>query len=320
MRNSYLIVILLLLLSAVYAENQVNITVTQSACSNSGDLIATIQNLPVCIAESIFNLIFSGLAFAVKMFMNASFALLLAVPDVHWFCGPYSTVMGIIESLYTLLIMGLGLYYIIRSTDVEGRLTAKRWLKNLFLMMIVLSFSFYIFDMILQVNNSIASTLLSQASTNFFSVQSGFSDLIFASIILMLFVMGGILSFFTLLIRYLMLPFLLLLFPFTIFFYFLPITEGFGRFMLKFTLLIVFMTSVDALLILGFFSVFNASDPTLMDGFIRAMAALAAFSSIGIVNLVIFVIALLMVVQQGLKLAGEAIAWAVRLAFLASML
>ena len=311
--------IILLLCSVAFAQT-VNIQVSQSACGNSGDLITVLTNLPSCAAEAFFSFIFNGLVLAVQNFMNASFSLLLAVPDVNWFCAPYGAVMGIIESLYTLLIMGLGLFYIVRSTDVEGRLTAKKWLKNLFLMVVLLTFSFPIFQMMLQVNQSIASDLLNQANTNFFSVHSTLSDFVFAIVILIGFVSAAALTFATLLIRYLMLPFLLLLFPFSIFFYFIPISEGFGRFLLKLTVLVVFMTSLDALLILGFFSLFNASDPTLADPFMHSMASIAALGAVGLANLVIFIIALLMVVQQGLKLVGEAIAQAVRLAILASFL
>jgi len=319
--NPSLVIFLLLLPAIVHAGNStVSIQVTQSSCNTSGDLIAMIQSLPVCIAEAFFSLIFSGLTLAVQMFMNGTFTLILAVPDANWFCGPYSLVMGIIESLYTLLLMGLGMYYIIRSTDVEGRITAKKWLKNMFLMIIVLTFSFYIFQAILGVNQAIASNLLEQASMDFFSVQTTLSDFVFAVSILLFANSLAMLTFFTLLMRYLMLPFLLLLFPFAIFFYFIPITEGFGKFLLKLILLVVFMTSVDALLIRGFFTLFNTADPTLADEFIRAMAAIMAFGAIGMVNLAIYAIALLDAIQQGLKIASQIIAQAVRIAILAALL
>ena len=313
-------VFLLLLFCAPLFAQSVNIAVTQSACNSSGDLVATIQNLPTCIVESFFSFIFNGLIIAIRTFMNATFSLILAIPDAHWFCGPYAAVMGIIESLYTILLMGLGLFYIIRSTDVEGRMLAKKWLKNIFLMVIALTFSFQIFQMVLDINQSIASNLLSQASTNFFSVQTTFSDFVFAIVVLVGFVSAAVLTFGTLLIRYLMLPFLLLLFPFSLFFYFMPISEGFGRFMLKLTLLIVFMTSVDALIILGFFSLFSTSDPTLADPFIRAMASMAALGAVGLVNIAIYLISLLMAIQQGLKLASDAISQVVRIAVLAAVL
>jgi hypothetical protein len=318
MKNTSLL-LLLLLASASFAQS-VDITISQSQCNPSGDLIATLQNLPVCIAESLFTLLFNGLIAAVRAFIEATFSLILAVPDLNWFCSAYSSVMAIIESLYTILVMGLGLYYIVASTEVEGRIAAKKWLKNLFLMIIVLTFSFSIFKMILDVNQSIASTLLNQASTNFFSVNATLSDLVFGVVILLGYVTFALLTFATLLGRYLMIPFLLLLFPFAVFFYFLPISEAFGRFLLKLILLILFMTSLDALLILGFSTLFSSPDPTLTDSFLHAMASIAALSVVGLANLAIYIIALLMVVQQGFKFAGEVIAQAFRLAFLASLL
>ncbi|VVB65830.1 Uncharacterised protein [Candidatus Gugararchaeum adminiculabundum] len=310
----------LLVSTLIFADNTVDIQVSSSSCNGSGGLIESIQNIPACIVEKFFNFIFDGLTFAVQAFLNATFSLILAVPDVHWFCSPYNAIMGIIESLYTLIIMGLGLFYVVRSTDVEGRITAKKWLKNIFLMVITLAFSFYIFEAIIQVNQSITSSLLNQASTNFFSVKSSLSNLLFAIVILLLFTLVAVVTFFTLLFRYILLPFLLFLFPFAIFFYFLPIAENFGKFLLKLILLIVFMSSLDALLILGFFSLFNAADPTLADEFIHAMAGVAAFGAIGVANVIIYVIAILMVLQQGFKLRGEFLSQLTRLAILASML
>jgi len=311
--------LILLLCGALFAQD-VDFQITQSACSNSGDLVSMLQSLPTCLVESFFSFVSNGLIVAIRAFVGAAFTLILSVPDINWFCGPYSAVMALIESLYTLLVMGLGLFYIVRSTDVEGRLTAKRWLKSLFLMVIALTFSFYIFKAMLDINQSIASTLLNQATTDFFNVHASISDFVFATVILLGFASAAVLTFATLLGRYLLLPFLLLLFPWALFFYFVPVSEGFGRFLLKLIMLILFMGSLDALIILGFYSLFNSADPTLADPFMRAMASIAALGAVGLANLAIYIIALLMVVQQGLKLAGEAIAQAVRLAILASFL
>ena len=310
----------LLLLCACLSAQSVNITVTQSVCANSGDLITVLQNLPACIAESFFNFLFNGLIITVQTLMNTTFSLLLAIPDLNWFCAPYNAVMAILESLYVLLMMGLGLFYIVRSTDVEGRMVAKRWLQGIFLMVVALTFSFYLFKMLIDVNQAIASNMLNQATLDFFSVQASIPYFVFAIVVLIFFVMSSTLAFFTLLMRYLMIPFLLLLFPFSLFFFFMPVTEGFGKFLLKLTCLIVFMTSIDALLILGFFTLFGVSDPNLANPFLRAMASIAALASISLANITIFIIALLMVISQGLKLIGEVISHAVRLAILASLL
>jgi len=174
--------------------------------------------------------------------------------------------------------------------------------------------------MLIDVNQAIASNMLNQATLDFFSVQASIPDFVFAIVVLIFFVMSSTLAFFTLLMRYLMIPFLLLLFPFSLFFFFMPVTEGFGKFLLKLTCLIVFMTSIDALLILGFFTLFGVSDPNLANPFLRAMASIAALASISLANITIFIIALLMVISQGLKLIGEVISHAVRLAILASLL
>ena len=176
----------LLLLCACLSAQTVNITVTQSVCTNSGDLIAVLQNLPACTAEAFFSFLFNGLIISVQTLLSSTFSLILAVPDMNWFCAPYNAIMAIIESLYTLLIMGLGLFYILRSTDVEGRMAAKRWLQGIFLMVVALTFSFYIFQMLIDINQAIATNLLNQATLDFFNVQASIPDFVFAIVILLL--------------------------------------------------------------------------------------------------------------------------------------
>ncbi|MEW6584209.1 MAG: hypothetical protein AB1442_01210 [Nitrospirota bacterium] len=315
--------ILLLLLFAGFASAQnasIEFNVTSSECPVSGGLLETVSNLPACISEAFFSTITSGLVYASQQFLSYSFDFMLSVPDIHWFCGPYNVIMALLETLYTLAIMGLGLYYIARSTDVEGRVKAKRWLTQIFLMVVALAFSFYIFELMLDLNQQIAAALLAEAELNFFSVSASFSSIIFALVILIAVVTSAFLTFSTLLIRYILLPFLLLAFPFSIFLYFLPPTQNWGRMMLKVTAVIVFMTSFDALILLGLSALFHTTDPNLADTFIRSMAVLFGFAAIGFLNLALFLFAAISAILEGLRTTGEIIGQVARIAILTSLL
>jgi hypothetical protein len=317
------LILLALLALAGFASAQnasVDFNITSTACPHTGGLLESISNLPACISEAFFSTLTSGFIVTIERFLNHSFDFMLAIPDVHWFCGPYNAIMAILETLYTLAVMGVGLFYIIRSTDVEGRMKAKRWLTNIFFMVVALAFSFYAFEILLDLNQQIATSLLSEAELNFFSVNASFSSIIFAFIILLAIVFSSFLTFMTLLLRYVLIPFLLLGFPFAIFLYFTPATQSWGRMMLKITGIIIFMTSIDALVILGLSALFHSPDPNLTDTFIRSMAILLGFSAIGLINLALFLLAAFSAIMEGLKTTGELIGQIARIAILSSLL
>ena len=291
----------ILLIATLSFANSVDIQVTASSCDNGGDLLAAIINLPSCIAESIFGMLVSGLIYSAKQFFDFAIGFMTASPDIHWFCLPYNNIMGVLDSLYTIMLLGLGAYYIINSTNVEGRAKSKTWFKNIFFMIIALSFSFNIFELILGVNQSISTSLYASVSSDIFNINANLSNLIFGLIISLSLVTGGMLTFFTLLIRYIMIPFLLFLFPVAIFLYFIPPTREWGAFIFKFSMLIIFMTTIDAIMLMGISSVFSTPDPNLAGDLIKALALVLGFGMIGLVNVVIFIIAILSVISQAVK-------------------
>ena len=76
------------------------------------------------------------------------------------------------------------------------------------------------------------------------------------------------------------------------------------------------MTVLDALILLGLSSLFNSHDPNLADSLARAFAVLFGFAAIGLVNLLMFVLAILSIILQnntvrsivGFAVAGKVLA------------
>ena len=111
-------------LGCVFSQSA-NIQIPAPTCNSSADLLTTISTMPQCVSEAIFNTIVEGFLYSAQQFYGLSIGLLTASPDINWFCQPYQNIMAIIESLYTIILMGLGAYYILHSTEVEGRVRSK---------------------------------------------------------------------------------------------------------------------------------------------------------------------------------------------------
>ena len=313
------LIFLLLIISLSFSAS-FTFTISQTKCPKNTDLLTTLSNLPDCIAESFFNMLVSGLIYSSEQFLNYSLSFLTATPQLGWFCSPFKTVMAILESFYTIMIMALGLYYIVSATDPLGRSKAKAWAKNLLFMIVFLSFSFHIFDAILSLNQYISSTVYAQVNSNLFNINASLSSIIFALVLLFSFTMTGWLTFTTLMARYILIPFLLMLFPIGIFLYFIPSLRAWGAFIFRFVVLVVFMTSADALVMLGISTLFNTADPNLSAPFIKAVALMVGFSLLGFVNSIIFLIAVLSAITVLFDSFSSLISFATRMSFIMAVL
>ncbi|MEM2138116.1 MAG: hypothetical protein QW568_03445 [Candidatus Anstonellaceae archaeon] len=295
MKKTYLFLTfasLLLLSNLAHADGD------NSTIIDFSGIISAINNLPGAIVNDFFSYTVSGLTSASEQLVDSSFKFMFSSPDPGWFCNSYNDVMAIVETLYSLVLMALALYFILRSNDAEGRANAKKWLENMLIMMVVLAFSFQIFQILIDLNSSLASSFANDSMKSIFESPLSFSSTVFALVVLVPSIAGISLTLITLLLRYLLIPFLLFLFPIAIFLYFIPITQKWGRAFFSIIVAVVFMTAFDALLLLALSSLFNSSDPTLADPLIHAFAVLFGFAALGIINLLIFVLAILSVVLQ----------------------
>lgn len=278
---------------------------SHAASTNSTDysgffssMINAITNLPNNIVQSFFTYTVSGLTASSQQLVDASFKFMFSNPDPAWFCTPYNGVMAIVESLYSISLMALALYFILRSNDAEGRASAKKWMENMLVMIVFLAFSFQIFKVMLDFGAYLAASAASESMKSMFTSPLSFSSSVFALVILLPAIAGMLLTFLTLLLRYLLIPFLLFLFPIAILLYFTPITQRWGRAFLCVITSVIFMTAIDALILLGLISLFNSQDPNLVDSLARAFAVLFGFAAIGLVNLLVFVLAVLSIILQ----------------------
>ena len=219
------IFVLLLMLPLVFPAS-ITVQVQNQACPDNANFLQVLYNLPTCIVEKFFSSLISGFVYSATQFLQNALNFIVKGPDVTLFCTPYAKIMKIIESLYILALMGVGAYFIMTAAEPAKRANAKMWMENIFFMIIVLAVSFNIFQMILQINQYITNSVYDQAFANILNINATFSSLIFAFVMSFNFILAAGLTFLTLIIRYMLIPFLLLSFPIALFLYFIPFTKS----------------------------------------------------------------------------------------------
>jgi len=313
-------ILFFLTLLSIASAISLEVEIEDMSCPADAGFLEVIYNLPTCIVERFFETLISGFIYSATEFLEHSLNFIITGPDLSHFCSIYTRIMRIIESLYIIALMGVGAYYIISSADPAKRARSKLWLQNLFFMIIILSFSYQIFEMILEINQYITSSIYEESFSDVLDIRTVFSTLIFALVFSFQALAAAGLTFMTLILRYILIPFLFLLFPIAIFLYFMPFGKVWGSFLLKFILLIVFMTSIDAILILGMSYLLEFDDMAMADEFVAGMVLVIGFGSIGIVNLIIYCVAIVSLVFSLFKTLESVVSLGWKIAMLASLL
>ncbi|VVB69982.1 Uncharacterised protein [uncultured archaeon] len=263
---------------------------SNSGTDNTG-VISAITDLPAKIGTSVVNSaknsIYEDVQNSSQEMLTKTFAFVFQTPDLKSFCVPFTSIMNLITGLYGLFLLLIGVYFVLGSMDVEDRIRAKKYFRNFIIVMAVLSLSFYFYQLLLGINNYITGYVSQNfVVNNIFSFPPNIGNsflvifLLIFSMLMMLFV--GL----SLLIRYLLIPFLLLVFPIAIVLFVLPFTREFGKTILKVTLITIFMTSIDALFLYA--SSFLFSGDTLGSGIMKVIAVIASFALLSFLNLFLY--------------------------------
>lgn len=224
--------------------------------------------------------------------------------NIQAFSSVWAIIIYMLSMFYAFLIIYSGFMFITSGYDASKREKAKEWLKNIIIMIILIQGSFFIYQLFLDLSSTMTASTLTLTSPNFFLLNVDNN----ASIGLQL-ILGGfflVTLLFTslfLVIRYAIVGVGVILFPLSIFFYFIPALKPYGLLILNFLGVSIFITFLDAILIIGF------SQLMALDSFsnLKMLVMIACFL---IINIVMFFLMFFSIVKAawnvGSKIAAVA--------------
>jgi hypothetical protein len=136
--------------------------------------------------------------------------------------------------------------------NVIRREMAKEWLRNTVIMIVLIQASFYLYGLLIDLSSKISSSLLSMVDPHFFMLTS--DNLVNVGLEFLFVLFYVLILFFTIVlltIRYLVVCFGILHAPIGVFCYYIPPLRGYGKMILNMLGAMIFMTCLDALIILG---------------------------------------------------------------------
>ncbi len=213
----------------------------------------SIMNLASCLPEVLMEYILYLINLPIAPLLTLVESLLTADVSISLFESLWSIVRYMISVFYLFFILYAGIVLVVGNANPIKRAHAKEMLQNGIFMIILIQGSFYIYDLLVTLGSNMSNALLSQIDPTFFMltidnvVNIGLQFLfgiwyVFALVVVALF----------LILRYIIVSFGVVLFPIGIFFFFIPPLKGYGKFLLTFLCIMIFVTFFDMLIILGF--------------------------------------------------------------------
>ncbi len=244
-------------------------------------------NLGSCLPQKFFEYVVGVLNSPIKPLVSFILNLLSEPIELSLFVGLWAIIIYIITMFYALLLLYTGFNFMFSGHDVAKRESAKLWLRNILIMVILVQASYFIYQLSVELSAVITSALLSLLSTNFLLISaSNVSDIGLALIFGVLYLITLLITSFLLIIRYAIVSIGLVFFPLAIFFYFIPPLRTYGLLILNFLGVSIFVTIFDAIILIGFSKLLTLG---IFSNFkIFVMIAAFAFISLLMVFLLLF--------------------------------
>ncbi len=253
-------------------------------------------SLGSCLPQKLFEYLANILNAPITPFLNLVLDLLSEPINIDLFLNLWIIIIYVLSMFYGLLLLSAGLRFMISGHDSRKRDEAKQWLQNIAIMIILLQASFFLYDLTIELSAIMTSTTLSLINTDLFLLTlDSVGDLgvsIILGIVYVLVLLGTALI---LTIRYAFVSVGVVFLPLAIFAYFLPPIKQYGLLILNFLGIAIFVTFLDAILLIGFSELVGLSTFASFD----IIILIAAFMTINTITIFLLCFA---IIKAGLNL------------------
>ena len=218
------------------------------------------------IAESFYDFMLDIVNAPLQPLLYAVKELMQEKTAIDVFRSIWAIVCYTISIFYSLLFMYSGFNFITSGHDPSKREKAKRWLKNIIVMIMLINASFFLYGLVLEFNALLTEGVLGLVHSGFFRLTGESIGGIGMELLMSgLYLITLVLTLLILAIRYVIVAFGVVFFPIGIFLYFIEPLRSYGKLIFNFLGVSIFLTFFDGIILLvcsqlvdvGFFSSFK---------------------------------------------------------------
>jgi len=209
-------------------------------------------NLATCIPEKLYDYFLNIINAPIQPLLTFTKSLLTEPVNISLFGSIWAIIIYILSMFYGLLLMYSGFNFMISGYDAIKREKAKEWFKNIFIMMILIQMSYFIYSVVIDLNSLMTSGIINMTDDGFFLLTAdNIINLGLQFFLGIFYVLTLIFSVIFLCLRYILVAIGVVFIPIGVFFYFIPPLKSYGKLILNFLGICVFVTFFDSLIFLA---------------------------------------------------------------------
>jgi hypothetical protein len=246
-----------------------------------------ITNFGSCIPQIFYNFIINLLNAPLQPLLTLIKNLLTEPINLNLFAPLWAIIVYIISMFYGLLMLYSGFNFMISGYDSVKRAKAKEWFRNVFIMIVLVQASFFIYQLFVDLGSLLTVGVFNLVNNSFFLLTiDNLSNIGLEFIFALLYGFILLCTVIILTLRYLIIALGVVFFPIGIFCYFIPPLNSYGRLILNFLGICIFMAFIDALIFLVCSQLLNV--PVFQNIKILVMISAFLFSDILMLYLMFF--------------------------------
>jgi hypothetical protein len=256
-------------------------------------------NLASCIPERLYSFFISILNAPIQPLLGLTKSLLTEPINLEAFVSLWAIILYVLSTFYGLLLLYAGTNFMLSGHDQVKRAKSKEWFQNIFLMIVFTQASFFLYSFVIELSSFLTAGMINLVDPDFFLLTADNIINIGLQFFLGIFyVLTLLTTVFILIIRYLTIAAGVVLFPIGIFLYFIPPVQDYGKLIINYLGIIIFLGFFDSI----FFLV--GSQLLVMPVFasIKIMVMIACFS---MANLMMLYLLFFSLIKSAFKTASS---------------
>lgn len=249
-----------------------------------------LTNLATCLPQKFFEFIVSLLNAPLQPLLKLVQTLLTEPANVNTFQPLWAVIVYVISLFYGLFFLFAGFNLLISGYDSAKREKAKYWLRNVVLMIIFVQASFLIYSLLLELGSLMTTGVINIIDPKFFLLTvDNIPNIGLQMALLIPYIITLVITIIFLGLRYLFAVVGVVFFPFALFFCFIPPLQSYGKLILNFLLVLIFLPFFAAVILFGASALLKIS---LFANF-KIVLAIVAFTSINFLMILLIIFAII---------------------------
>ena len=208
-------------------------------------------NLASCIPQKIYEFIINILNAPIQPLLYFTKSLLTEPVQLSLFSSLWAIMLYIISLFYGLLMLYSGLNFMLSGYNAVKRAKAKEWFRNIFIMIILVQASYFIYSLVVDMGSLLTAGIINLVDKQFFMITAdNIINIGLQFFFSMFYVVILLFTILVLTLRYIIVAVGVVFVPIGIFFYFIPPLNSYGRLILNFLGICIFITFFDAIIFL----------------------------------------------------------------------